>query len=127
MEKRDTKIQTGVKKIDTKLQELDSKRKALGKQEIPSLASLDNTRLAQKYFEMDRLESDYAKKKKELGLDDPEIVIDGHTPAEWKEGIKKQIEINKINSTRAKLKEAREELEKHYTEDYEVDKILASL
>ena len=127
METRDTKIKAGVAKIDARLKELEDKKKALPKQEISGLSVKQNDELAEQYFKMDDLETKYAARKSELGMTAPEIKISGHTPAEWKEGIKTQIALNNINEERRVLLEKKAELEKHYTEDYEVDEILATL
>lgn len=127
MEARDTKIKTGVAKIDARLKELEDKKKALPKQEISGLSVKQNDELAEQYFKMDDLETKYAARKSELGMTEPEIKVCGHTPAEWKEGIKTQIALNNINEERRKLQEMKAELEKHYTEDHAVDEILAAL
>ena len=127
MEARDTKIKTGVAKIDAKLKELEDKKKALPKQEFSGLSVKQNDELAEQYFKMDDLEKNYATRKAELGMTEPEIKVCGHTPAEWKEAIKTQIAINNINAERRKLQEMKAELEKHYTEDHAVDEILAAL
>ena len=127
METRDTKIKAGVAKIDARLKELEDKKKALPKQEISGLSVKQNDELAEQYFKMDDLETKYAARKSELGMTAPEIKISGHTPAEWKAGIKTQIALNNINEERRVLLEKKAELEKHYTEDYEVDEILATL
>ena len=127
METRDTKIKAGVAKIDTRLKELEDKKKALPKQEISGLSVKQNDELAEQYFKMDDLETKYAARKSELGMTAPEIKISGHTPAEWKAGIKTQIALNNINEERRVLLEKKAELEKHYTEEYEVDEILATL
>ena len=126
METRDTKIKNGIVKIDARLKELEDKKKALPKQEISGLSVKNNTELAQKYFEMDDLETKYASRKSELGMTE-ELKVSGYTPAEWKAGIKTQITLNNINSERRSLLEKKSELEKHYTEDHAVDEILASL
>jgi DNA primase catalytic subunit len=127
MEARDTKIKTGVAKIDARLKELEDKKKALPKQEISGLSVKQNDELAEQYFKMDDLETKYNARKSELGMTEPEIKVAGHTPAEWKEGIKTQIALNNINEERRKLQEMKAELEKHYTEDHAVDEILAAL
>ena len=127
METRDAKIQGGVIKIDARLKELEDKKKALGKQEVNGLSVKSNSDLAKKYFEMDALEKEYASRKAELGMTEEEITVEGYTPAKWKEGIKLQIALNNINAERRKLQEMKAELEKHYTEDYAVDEILAAL
>jgi hypothetical protein len=127
MEARDTKIKTGIAKIDARLKELEDKKKALPKQEISGLSVKQNSELAEQYFKMDDLETKYNARKSELGMTEPEIKVCGHTPAEWKEGIKTQIALNNINEERRKLQEMKAELEKHYTEDYAVDEILATL
>jgi hypothetical protein len=125
---RDTKIQGGVAKIDAKLKELEDKKKALPKQEIPSLSVMHkNFDLARKYIEMDDLEKKYATVKTELGMTEPELEIDGYKISEWKTGIKTQIALNNINAERRSLQEKKAELEKHYTEDHAVDEILKTL
>ena len=128
METRDTKIQGGVAKIDAKLKELEDKKKALPKQEIPSLSVMHkNSDLARKYIEMDDLEKKYAAAKTELGMTEAELEIDGYKISEWKTGIKTQVTLNNINAERRSLQEKKAELEKHYTEDHAVDEILKTL
>lgn len=127
METRDTKIKTGVDKIDARLKELEDKKKALPKQTITGLTTKQNDELAAEYFKMDALEKEYAARKSELGMTEPEIKVNDHTPAEWKEGIKTQIAANNINAERRALLEKKAELEKHYTEDHVVDEILSTL
>lgn len=131
METRDTKIKTGIDKINARLKELEDKKKALPKQTITGLTTKQNDELAAEYFKMDALEKEYAARKSELGMTEPEIKVsvgyDSHTPAEWKEGIKTQIASNNINAERRALQEKKAELEKHYTEDHVVDEILSTL
>jgi hypothetical protein len=127
METRDTKIKTGVDKIDARLKELEDKKKALPKQTLTGLTTKQNDELAAEYFKMDALEKEYAARKSELGMTEPEIKVNGHTPSEWKEGIKTQIASNNINAERRALQEKKAELEKHYTEDHVVDEILSTL
>lgn len=127
METRDTKIENGIVKINARLKELEDKKKALPKQEISGLSVKQNDELVEQYFKMDDLETKYASRKSELGMTAPEIKVCGHTPAEWKAGIKTQIALNNINAERRSLLEKKSELEKHYTEDHAVDEILASL
>ena len=127
METRDTKIKTGIDKIDARLKELEDKKKALPKQEISNLSVKQNAELAEQYFKMDALEKEYAARKAELGMTEPEIQDAGYTPAKWKESIKTQIALNNINAERRQLQEKKAELEKHYTEDHVVDEILSTL
>lgn len=128
METRDTKIKSGVDKINAKLKELETKKNALPKQKISSLSVIqDTSALVKKYIEMDELEKRYVSVKSELGVTEEDFVVDGHKTSEWKEGIKTQITLNNINTERRKLMEMKTELEKHYTEDHAVDEILAAL
>ena len=127
METRDTKIQNGVLRINTRLKELEAEKNKLPKQKITSLAALSNSDLAKKYIEFDYLEEGFSKKKDELGLGDTELTIADKTPAEWKAAIKTQISLNKIGEERRKLLEVKNELEKYHTKDYVVDKLVDEL
>lgn len=125
MEKRDKKIEDGLKKIETKLKELEEKKAKLPAQKISVLASMSDSDLALKWLEMDRTETEFAAKKALIGVS--EILISGRTPTEWKEAAKLQIDINLINRERRELQEKKKALEKHFTEDYTVDQLLAGL
>lgn len=125
MEKRDKKIEEGLKKIEVRLKELHEKRAKLPSQKISTLITMSDSDLALKWLEMDRIETEFAAKKAILGLD--EIKISGRTPAEWKEGVKLQIDINRLNRENRELQERKKELEKYFTEDHIVDQLLMGL
>ena len=125
MEKRDKKIEEGLKKIEVRLKELYEKRAKLPSQKISTLTTMSDSDLALKWLEMDRIETEFAVKKAVLGLD--EITISGRTPKEWKEAAKLQIDINRLNRENRELQERKKELEKYFTEDHIVDQLLMGL